>query len=573
MTSSGNSIFIKDILDKDGKKKFAEFFDLPEKVFEKSLGVLDVINFEESSNETHSLLLFHYAIHNAEKFHTFGDEFTPEVIIKLLSIRGIVVAQKGNNLRIVDRSFGYTKVQISDQLPEGDLLSKDGDKVEVMYKLWIHGALIRCFKYEGVVYASTHRKISCAKSTFGRSGKTFEMMLLGDQNVFPTLDSIFSGEMDNESYVHLFILNNRDLIIEAGVFLSEDSVYYIGTIDLVAQFGIDVTSEIIKNYITSLNSNATKPIKFPQVLSRDEVNVVLRGESEAFLQMPIGGNVREINDFLRELPTEFCLNLYKRQGSVIAHVNGKNGMDVFRIVPTSKRNASLITNGVPNPAKIFTDLLAKYANGTLLDEIPLIPVGFTINQLKHIASLLENYEYVDFSYYERIKVSVPELILTAVIFSSPNTLVNEAITAYEEFGGNVIEISNFLFLNRGDDKSSQSLERAIKTRDNSGFDGFINLNKTAKEYMIKYYLGCFFEKSKTKEGSCITSIIGDGILPHWHPEVIAEFKLNKAAGTIEAKQKNALLAFISNAPPDALYSLLQFKSKVLKTRAAFAKGK
>lgn len=573
MSIGSNSVFIKDALNKEEKKKFALFFNLPEKAFDRALGVFDIIDFKDTSTTSefkHRLILFHYAIHLVDKLHTLGLEFTPEVIHKILSIRGIVVAEKENTLRIIDKSNGYTKVQVMDKLPNAPLFTNNGEEVDVVYKKWIHGSLIRCFKYNGVVYASTHRKISCSKSVFANSESTFEDMLLNDQNTFPTIDSFFSGVMNKDSYVHLFILNNRSLMVESGVKLTEDSVYYVGTIDLSLDPVCDFSSIVVESYIKEKNETVDKPIKIAQTLTFNEVNEVLRGETSSSLQMPVG-SLRDVNDFLRTLPSELCLNLYKNQGSVIAHVYGPRGTDVFRIMPTSKRNSNLVMNGVPNPGKIFTDLLSKYGNGTLLDEIPLLPVGFNIEQLTDIAKKLEKFEPVDIDSYDIFKVTVPELILTTVIFSSPNSLVMEAIKTFNSFGENVIETMEFLFENRGRMGSDTGLEQAIKSKNPKKFDGFLNLNKSAQNYMNKQYLGCFFEKSKSEDGYNIDKIVGDGIQSHWHHVVTERFRDNDLIGTLEYKQRNALLAFISNAPPEALYSLLQFKGKVLRTREAFTK--
>jgi hypothetical protein len=582
--SNNNSVFIKDVLTNSEKNKYAMFFRLPEKVFEKCLGVLDVLNFDPLENgDHHRLLLFHYAIHNAERFHTFGEEFTPEVIHSLLAIRGIIVAERGDEISVVCSSYGYTKVHVTDQISDCKLCDIEGNAIEVTYKEWIQGALVRIFKYNGTVYASTHRKISCRKSRFGSSSKTFEEMLLQDQDTFSSLDLFFNDIMSNTHHIHLFMLNNRDLVIESGVSLTEDSIYYVGTIVLfdienpTAGRGRDaeLISMPIKSYITEQNEGKTKPIKFPRILSVEGAQATLTGSATTFTVMP-NLSLRGVNSFLRTLPVENCLDLYRTRGSVICHFTDvATGLGVFRILPTSKRSASLIMGGVPNPAKIFTDLLARYGNDTLFDEIPLNPVGFTIGQLVQIANRIHDGVEFDISEFplELESLTVPELILTNVVFSSPSSLVMDAIKAYRTFGSDVIAAAEFLFENRGTVGSEQGLENAIKQKNDRLFDGFMNLNKSTKGYLMSKYLACFIEVSNLSGGYNIDFIINGGPKSFWHRDVTRKFQDNAKNYTRENKQRNALLALVSNAPPDALYSLLQFKSKVLKTRESFAKGK
>jgi hypothetical protein len=571
MTTQSNSVFLKNVLTKEEKAKFAAFFNLPVAVFERAIGVIDMHEYDDSTEtHPHRDLMFHYAAHLSNDLHTLNKDFTPEICRGILTVRGIGIRQNGDSLSLYNPSYGFTKIQDMDRLPETPLFTAPDEELTIVYKPWICGALVRLtIDDNGDVNASTFRKISCRNSVFPGSRETFESMLLGDQDVFSNLDEFFSGPMKNKNYVHMFMLNNKALIIEPGVSLSSNNIYYVGTFDITDASHNSIATDITEEYIREKNTTASKPILFPSILTEEMVNETLQGEATNFVTVP-PGSIRAANDYFRTLDPRYCLNMYKRQGSVIAHISGKLGSTVCRIMPISKRNAGIIMDGVPSPAKVFANLLAEYGQGTLLDKKPIIPVGFSLAQLEDIADKLYKFENVDIDSYEINHVSVPELILTAVIFSSPNHLVLDAISMFKGFGDNVIECAKFLYENRGKKDDEHGLELALTQSDYKKFDGFVNLNKSAKEYLIYNYKPCFYEKAKGK-GKCIGDIVENGTEEHWHSKVCAEFNTNKKSKSLKSKQMNALLALVSNAPPEALFSLLQFKSKVEKTRAAFAR--
>lgn len=602
---------------------------IPVKAFKQR--VVGVIDFIEDDRGL-MLLSFHYRADLMDKLRSkFG--FTEDEINAIKMIRGIVVDLRRTaicdsenpsdkvryeplrmeDITVVCRSFPYTEVRIANSIPEDGSFDYEGFQISGnSYKEWIHGTLIRIFMWKGVVYASTHRKISCAKSRFAGS-KYFLDMLMDNQTAFPTLDSFF-GNDSTERLVHLFIINDQSLIIESTKRVPTNRVYYIESFSIeryeqeVNQLGVDFSSRVpagateteqMSARIIEHNIGAEKPIKFPETLDVETVNLTLNGGIPSIVELDGTESVLEINTKLRSYVENPANRKYLFGMTDFDSIIMRNEIGVYRIMPPASRVRNLLMSGNPIAMKVFTSLISHYSNNSLKDTYPFINFGISRSKLEEVVRRLKNNESITAEEFDSDEdVTLHEKILTNMIFSFPRHLLDKCLEAYDQYTAYVMKAFEFLWDNR------ESLKALIFAKKLSEFEGIENLNSKTVDYIKSTFCGCFTNRAKIPSHNTYTKII-DAILSvqHWNPELLRimegfkkenlesyerektlrrqkpsnkeeEDAISEArTKKFEACYKQALLCMICNAPPDTLYSLLQMKEKVIKTREAHEKSR
>lgn len=569
-----STIFIKtDLFTESDHSTYAEILGVPADSFvKKYIGVLDV--YEDEDDESLKLLSFHYRADIVEGLDSRKEELglSDSDVTAIKSVRGIIIDTQTKE--IVCKSFPYTTSIV---LPEINVTPEDKEYYEnSTFHPWKHGALIRVFQYKGKSFASSHRKISCDKSKFGRS-RFFDRILLEDQDVFPTLDSFFDGKK-NDFLIHLFIINNEDLVIESTHSVISNQVYHIKSFDLKAPGKFKDETRKMSKRIVLANKTATKPILFPDTIPIEEANKILRGNATGSINKSVSKDNAVINAESDSFDREMNLNMLRGGDSVLM----ENEYGVFRVVPPSNRNSSIIMGGNPNPAKVFVDAVALFTSHDSSQKIPMVQIGFSRENLTDIASKLKNSEEINFDDYEDEDVSSQELILTNVLFATPKHLIDECLTGYDDFNTKFLEAYNFLWLHKDE------LKTRILSKTTNDFTGFSGLGKKLQAYIKLTYVACFNEKPKGVF-KCTKDITGTGIQSNWCSAAISEFDKNmviiseckrkkynnaKVKETlVSAYHKNAIIAFISNADVNCLYGLLNMPAKIDKTIAAFEKSR
>lgn len=565
------TIFVKtDLFTENDHEEYARILNVPVNSFSKKyIGVLDV---HEDEDEGIKLINFHYRADLVDSLDQKRESLglSESDVLSIKAIRGVVVDTVSK--KIVCKSFGYTSSII---LPEISVTDEDRTYYEnSKFKTWERGALIRVFSFKGKSFASSHRRISCSKSFFGKS-RFFDQMLLEDQNAFPTLDSFFDESRSKDFLVHLFIVKNESLVIESTRSVIEDQVVYIKSFSLLPDNNEEMETRLMTDRIFQRNKTSSKPIKFPMLLSIDMANQILKGFSKTNINRSVSKDIDVIRSELESLNRDELLSMYNGGDSVLM----ENEHGVFRIVPPSNRNNTIIMGGHPNPSKVFTDAVASFYATDSTDKLPLIPIGFSRSNLNDIAEVLKKGEFVDFDKYDSSEsVSVHELILTNVLFASPKHLIDDCLKAYDEFCEKFDTTYNFLWLHR------EELKTRILSKTTDDFAGFRSLGKKLQMYIKRNYVSCFNERPKDGYG-CTKTITGTGPKSNWCSNAVIEFNKNLVIidenkkkkhktervtyDLTSALHKNAIIALISNADTDCLCAILNMSEKIDKTIAAF----
>lgn len=267
-------------------------------------------------------------------------------------IRGIVVDI--NKKEIVCRSYGYAPISVEDKLEiknniltitdqAGNVHQIDENNLQI--KRGYEGTLIRVFKHENVIYFSTHKKISCIKSKWGKSITFLEMY---NELVQYDPENLFFKDEDSCPVVQLFILVHPDVQHVSKIDLSEGGF----SIYLGGKFARNVENE--SKYSELLNI---------EIFSTNKEEIIDIDEANDFLASGFYPEVKLKND-LRLNPGEFIMIYNSVDGEI---------KDVIKVQSTGYNWRSFIRNNNANICHQFYKLFNYLSPKALDDKFPKIP--------------------------------------------------------------------------------------------------------------------------------------------------------------------------------------------------------
>lgn len=505
---------------------------LPSDAFAKKLVHVTSATDEESGDK---IVTIHYNPDKLEQLCKSPNSYSQRDITALCNTRGIIVDLKNKCVKL--RSFPRTVSIVTSSVPIDRLIPIDINGTMVTptngtYKECYGGSLLRFYSHNGVVRGSTHRKHDASSSFFGDSDK-FINIWLKDQDVFPTLKSLYANCTDD--VIHLFIINNRKLLVDSRKKQDRDQVVYLESYSMT-----DPTKQCdLTSFISERNISATKPIEICIPLSPEEVNRRLSGQ-------PIQSNSQKDGILSNGSP----LSLFNGGEKIIY----RNEYGIFTLVPPSCLFRQKIMDGKVNVAKLFVDSVADLSNNSR----GYVDIAFSLESLKDIADRLIRGEEINLSNYQTISDSPQLMILTNLIFVVPINRIDECFKSYRDFDGSVAETIEYFIEKRGE------LVEAIL---NGTLDSVEGMSSGTK---LKNYLSERLPK--------ITEYI-KGPETNWTDSAKELFSQYYALmeGTDNDVTKRTMLnnmgivSIISNATGDVLYSLITYKKKAAKERAALEK--
>jgi len=537
--------------------KYSEILNIPISAFVNNVvGVMDV------NDENHfTLLLFHYHPDYVKRLEEPRFGYSLNEIMAIKAIRGIIVDVDSDE--IVCLTGPYTNSFIRSSVPDDyhfkfDSLMTDTfgvDQVsDCQYKEWIYGSLIRVFAHKGVSFMSTHKRISCENSHFANS-RTFSNIFFSSQDIFSSPESILHGRKD-EGIIHLFILQDKDLIVDSRKVYDESRVYYICSFNLLDPHG-QLTNEMTET-IQRLNAETERPIYFPRILTPAEANQLLSpsGVLDDRIQ-----SQEDIETIVTRCDRETGLSFFNSGEKVFM----SNAYGIFAIVPPSAVIRSNLMAGTANINLAFSACISRAQSAAAVPDKIIVPFGFTYEQLDSMRDALIAGEDIDFSQYENLKPSYQEIVLTNLLFFSPRSKINECFNAYTSFGDNILKTADYLWSIAYDLKNACLNDRLDE------FTGILKGSVQMKRYIQYNFPACLFFKAAGKQ-RCIDDIIGSGPLPHWNTKAVERFRKNVSEG-IKTKNKdflkrNAVLCFVMNAPGDVMFAMFRLEEKITKGRIA-----
>lgn len=505
---------------------------LPSDAFLKKLVHVTSATDEESGDK---IVTIHYNPDKLEQLYKTPGSYTPRDLSALSNTRGVIVDLKSKSIKL--RSFPRTVSIITASVPNDHLLPIEinGSMVTPTngtYKECYGGSLLRFYSHNGVVRGSTHRKHDASSSFFGDSDK-FISIWLKDQDVFPSLSSLYDN--CSEDVVHLFIINNRKLLVDSRKHQTKDQVVYLESYSMTDPTKYcDLTS-----FISEKNLTASKPIEICHPLTNEEVNGRLKGEE-----------IQSITKDEGTLSSKSPLTLFNGGEKIIY----RNEFGIFTLVPPSCLFRQRIMDGKVNITKLFVDSVADLKENSR----GYVDIAFSLESLRDIADKIISGDSINLSNYQTIIESPQLMILTNLIFVVPINRIDECFNAYRDFDGMIKESIDFFIERRydlveaiengnldtiegmssGTKLKNYLIERLPKLKDYISAPGF-NWSESAKEAFNEYY--ALMEQTDNED--------------------------------IKKSMKNnmGIVSIISNATGDVLYSLITYKKKATKERAAFEK--
>lgn len=486
------------------------------------------------------LINIHYNPLELEKIIESGS-YGPELVGPLANTRGVIMDLNSGGVLL--KSFPRTVNIPTNSVPLDHLLpiyldGKPHFPTWGVYKKCYGGSLLRFYSHNAKARPSTHRKLDASNSFFGDSDK-FGEIWLKDQDVFSSYNSLYQD--CTEDVIHLFIINNRKLIVDSRENQDFDRVVYLKSYSMTDPTkNCDITALIMER-----NKTASKPIEICQVYTPEEVNLVLQGESVGVpLQLSESGN----SHFSEALFSNFS------GGEKVIY---ENDFGIFTLTPSSCAFRQRINDGKVNVSKLFTDGIADYDRNSK----GFIKIGFSLESLREIASLLEESQPVNLADYTPVDGQANLCVLFNLIYTVPINRIHECFSAYEEFNNKVKEAIELL-IDRKDE-----IQSAI-------------INGELESYAGIKSMGTSFKKYLTENMANLSRRI-DGPHSNWSDsarEMFNHYYALKCSTPIEdimsldiTNDCLGIISIVSNAPGDDLYSFTTYKKKIEKEAEAMRK--
>jgi hypothetical protein len=484
------------------------------------------------------LISLHYNPDNLEKLQSKETNKQSDIdyINNLSSCRGKVFdISNPKNIVEVKRSYGQTVNLPIRQVPlEGLLPIPYFGSVVIpnsgIYKPCYGGSLLCSYFYNGKARLSTFRKLDASNSHFGDSDK-FVDIWLKNQDIFPTVESLYPPGCDT-SIKHLFIINDRKLLIDTRVIQERDHVVYIDSFSPTSPSG---TVSLIP-LIQEANVNAKKPIIICNPLTPEQVNSRLMGGSFT------SADHSEDHDELVRKMSSFS------GGEKVIYLNN---IGIFTLVPKSSKFRQTIMDGKNNIDKLFVDCMSDIRN-----ERGLIDIAFSISDLKNMDSDLQVGETVNIDNYTPIYGNRMLTVLTNLVFTVPLNRVQSAFNAFIEFETKLDECITYLI------KRYNDLDKGIKDDKLATFNGITSVK--LRNYLCHNIPDLDQVNTQPEE--------------YWPEPALQAYKkfysdykqCEDNDRKCSNKIKMGIVGLVANSEGDLLYSLLTFESKVEKAEIALA---
>lgn len=532
------------------QRDIIEKFSLPRDVFEKK-----IIKITDSSDENtnEQLVSIHYADEKIEDLLSGKFGYANDEITSILMMRGIVY-DLGDKQKVCS-SFPYTSVLKINHIPENrdyPIIINDAFGVthnipnNGQYEECFNGVLYRVFKYNNKVRGSTHRKIDAKSSHYGKSSNFLDIFL-NNQSVFSSLDQIYDN--CDEDDIHLFVLNDEELLIDTRDIHKKNKIIYLKTFSLQnPQKDCSYFKEklMLLNERLDFSQETTKPIIFPQVLEPHEVNSYLRGDFICNINinidytLPANTNIEMLKTFGVD-----ALSLFSNSRKVIY----QNELGIFTLISSPTLFRQHLINGNVNIAKLFIDCFASYGSST--SEKVLVPIGFSVESLREINLKIQNEEPYNLLEYQTFYDFVDLIILTNLCFCVPLHCVNECFDIYNNFGNMLKSACKFFILH----KDRFYTHSSSKTLQN--IEGMHSVSKGMKDYLSSTFPKCFDKKQKKK-----IDLGQNNKWPRLMRDFYNELVAKAAKSRLDEDYTNiAIASMIANATGQVLYSLVKFPEK------------
>lgn len=506
-------------------------FKVPSDSFQKKLLLVTSASDEKDGEK---IITLHYNPQKMDHLSMDPGPYSQPDIDNLAKLRGIIFDL--GTMKAKPSTYGRTVNMIVNKVPlDGLLPVKSGEvPTEGVYKRRYGGALLRTYMIKGKVRPATFKNYDAKNSFFGTSDK-FPDIWKTDQDVFSSFDELYNDYTDD--VIHVFILNNRKLLVDSRENQTSDHVVYLRSFSSTGPLSKE---DDLTNLILEKNKSASKPIILAETYTPEQVNLILAGKSV------VSGS--ESDHF----------KLFSGGESVIYETN----LGMFSLVPSSLAFRQKIMDGKTNVNKLFVDSVADFANNSR----GYIDVAFELSDLLKIAEKFqnarddENNNDVNIQDYVRIEDSPNLQILTNLLFIVPMNLIPDIFNAYNDFEANVLSAIEYIIDRKSD------LQSAIAEKRLDKFEG-LSQGVKFRDYLIK-------KLPYAAENR-------DGPQSNWAASatnLYAELyeKLTTVPDTSSREyymlcEDLGIISIICDARDELLYSFIIYKNKVTKEREAMAK--
>uniref|UniRef100_A0A6C0BEI7 Uncharacterized protein n=1 Tax=viral metagenome TaxID=1070528 RepID=A0A6C0BEI7_9ZZZZ len=455
------------------------------------------------------------------------------------SCRGAII--DGETGEKVLTAFPWTNLILTDSIPENGILPiRIGNDLkypkECRYTKCYGGALLRFFSRNGVVKGSTNKRIDASDSHFAESDNFIDIFLTR-QDVFETLESLY--ETCDEDIIHLFILNDRELLVDSRELQNEDRIVYLKSFSIKnPNKKFDLT-----NFILSKNETSKKPIEICKELSVNEVNRRLSGNK----------NISQLSNQDFNSSTEKPSLIFFSGGEKVIY---ENEFGIFTLIPNSCNFRQTIMDGKVNIRKLFVDSVGSKSTD-------LLEVAFPYESLLEIAGKIQSKSPYDLSLYNIVSGQHLLTVLTNLIFIVPEHRIFECFDIYNSFGSELLKAIHYFNSIKND------VADAVSQRRLESYNGMSSMGVKFKQYV------------SSKIISCLDDVVDEDFKwsdSQWPTEVTDYFstqyrdycdELNDKK--LESLSSMKITLMILNAPDDTLYSFLNYETKVKKERIALEK--
>lgn len=529
----------------ENQRDIIERLSLPDDVFDRRIILITDSSDDDSED---NLVCLHYNQQKLPELTSGALGYTIEEVFTILTVRGVIFDL--DSKKIVCMSYPFTKVlqmNSTDKLDEclSSLYKEENLYPHGEFKECFSGALYRVYKHNGKVYASTHKKINASKSHFGRS-RNFGDIFLKDQELFESLEDIYQNCDDDD--IHIFLLNDEDLLIDTRDVHTEDRVIHLKTFSLEnPEKDCSYFPEFIKSYNANLygSDSNMKLIHFTNPLSKEEVKNMLDGDfGKGTPSIDFNAPANVNFQYLQSVGAD-ALRLFSNGRRVIY----QDPAHIYTLASPNIIFRQQLINGVANPAKLFFDCYANYGKPTF--EKILVPFGFTVSVLREIQQKIRDKQPFDIFSYERHTEYVDLIVLTNLFFSLPLHLIDELFDIFANYPKMCIDATNFFIHNK------ERLGKLITDKKLVEFEGMHSISKKMKTFLETRFTKCFTPNGR-KGIDC-------GINDKW-PTSLKEYYLSLCANAEKSKNNSdltntAICCLINNADDEILYSLVRMKSK------------
>jgi hypothetical protein len=509
-------------------KNFCERYNLPKEVYNQK--------WIEITDSQGNLACIHYTQYKleellAKELHQFSDK----EIETILSIRGVIYDYV--NDVIVCQTYPYTYTRKINN--EADL---DNEVfIGGTFKECFGGSLYRVYKYQGKVYASTHRKIDCSKSYYSNSRK-FGDIFLEDQDVFCSLDDIYSYTDGDDDIIHIFLLNSKDLLIDVREEIREDRIIYLKSFSLIDR---EKDYSFFKTLIERLNLKANKPIHFTKELDKTEVINMLSGGCGKLVNVDFNKPFLDINKEIDSLGIESTFLFYNGKKIIF-----ENKDIICTLLSSSSIFSTKVINNNFVVYRLYCYFYKEYNKG-----VPIVPYYLSKEDLLSIRRKLERGLDVNINEYFFIKdfENKFDIILTNLFFTLPLHLIDQLFEVHANFADKWLSSLKFFNLHK------RELIELIQNNQLSEFKGMNAFSKKAKQYLEDNFNRCFYEHDyKPLESGQV------------YPSKVIEY-YNNLIETNDYININ-IFHLLYNTDGEMFYTLLYLKEKHAKTVLAHSKS-